>query len=68
MGTQSKQAKTSGKGLNKKKGKRQTRLKTYYQVQFYRTEANKLKKLRRHLKRFVRDLQGLARYKEMGGK
>lgn len=61
------QQKKSG-GLNKHKGKRKTRLKSYYAVQFGITEDNKLRRLRRQIRRHPGDAQARARYKELGGK
>lgn len=51
-----------------KKLRRCTKLKSYYSAQYGRTESNKLRKMRRHLKRNPSDAQNLERYVELGGK
>lgn len=62
MATQQKQ---SGKGLNKKKSKRQTRNKNYYGAQFYQTEKNRIRSIKRHLRRNPNDKQNARRLAEL---
>jgi ribosomal protein S15P/S13E len=62
MATQQKQ---SGRGLNKKKSKRQTRNKNYYGAQFYQTEKNKRRNMKRHLRRNPNDKQTARQLAEL---
>ena len=54
-------------GMTKAQGRRQKKLAPYYKLQFGKTDSNKKRKLRRHIRNHPLDVQAKQRFeKDMG--